>query len=185
MDAMTMGDTSRAGGRDAAGRRQATTRTTQVGYGVCHRAGSRSGVTLMELAVVMAVLATLAAITLPMLGAGHARVSVLRTAQRFATAVRYAQATAQDGDCRMRVVLDEAAFRVERAGDEGWVRDLRATTGVVSGGSNYPGDGVEFSRDGRPLVPGTATPRAGTFTFTCGGATRSVVLQLTGRVRVR
>ncbi|MBM3147255.1 MAG: prepilin-type N-terminal cleavage/methylation domain-containing protein [Actinobacteria bacterium] len=182
---MTTGDESRPGDRGGTGRRQEKAGATRAGCGVWRRAGSRSGVTLMELAVVIAVLATLAAITVPMLGSSHAGISVLRTAQRFATAVRYAQATAQDGDCRTRVVLDGAAFRVERATDGGWVRDLYATTGVVTGGSNYPGDGVEFSRDGRPRVPGTATPRAGTFTFSCGVATRSVVLQLTGRVRVR
>lgn len=144
------------------------------------------GLTLTELTVVMAIVAILASVSTPLLGNGHAAVTVLRTAQRFAVAVRLAQAAAQDGASRTRVSLDgPASFLVESATVGGWVRDVRVSTGSARASSNFPGDVVEFSRDGWPLASGTGTPRAGTFTFSSGGTRRSVVLQLTGRVRIQ
>ena len=142
--------------------------------------------TLVELIVVLAVLSVVGAMTLPLVSGGQQRVSALRAAQRFATAVRMAQAVAQDMDCRTRVVLlGDDSFVVERSIPGGWRCEARGSLRPVSGRTSYPQDRVEFTQSGLPLVGGTDRPRAGTFRFSCGGKERSVVLQLTGRVRVR
>lgn len=139
----------------------------------------------MELVVVLAVMSVLGAVTLPLVSGGQQRLSALRAAQRFATAVRMAQAQAQGLDCRTRVALvGEGAFVVQRSYADGWRTEVRGALGAVSCSTSYPADRVDFTRAGLPLVGGTSTPRAGTFRFRCGDEERSVVLQLTGRVRV-
>jgi prepilin-type N-terminal cleavage/methylation domain-containing protein len=150
------------------------------------RVGAAAGVTLMELLVVLAVLAILAAITVPGLGDGGGHVAALRAAQRLATALRLAQACAQDGERRMRVVLEGAStFSVERRCADGWARESRTSIGAVECSTNFPGGAVELDGAGLPLATTTGAPRAGTFTLARGAAQRAVVVQLTGRVRVR
>jgi prepilin-type N-terminal cleavage/methylation domain-containing protein len=150
------------------------------------RAAGAHGVTLLELLVVLAVLGTLAAITAPTLATGPAQAATLRAAQRLGTALRLAQAWAQDGECRTRVAIDEASgIRVDRRLDGRWVSVAGYPLGAVVCTTNYPGGAVEFDRSGLPLSATTGAPRAGTFTLARGSAGRSVVVQLTGRVRVR
>jgi prepilin-type N-terminal cleavage/methylation domain-containing protein len=149
-------------------------------------ATAAGGVTLLELLVVLAVLGTLAAITAPTLASGPAQTATLRAAQRLGTALRLAQAWAQDGECRTRVVVDAASgVSVDRRLDGRWVSVTGYPLGAVVCTTNYPGGAVEFDRAGFPLSATTGAPRAGTFTLARGSAGRSVVVQLTGRVRVR
>jgi prepilin-type N-terminal cleavage/methylation domain-containing protein len=149
-------------------------------------AAGAHGVTLLELLVVLAVLGTLAAITVPTLASGPAQAASLRAAQRLGTALRLAQAWAQDGECRTRVVIvPGSGVSVDRRLDGRWVSVAGYPLGAVLCTTNYPGGAVEFDRSGLPLSATTGAPRAGTFTLARGSAGRSVVVQLTGRIRVR
>jgi prepilin-type N-terminal cleavage/methylation domain-containing protein len=146
----------------------------------------RAGVTLLELVVVMAVLAAVAAVTVPMLGSGGGHATVLRGAQRLATALRFAQASAQDGECRTRLsLLGLSTLVVERRRDGVWTRESQTGLGAVTCATNYPASAVEFDVAGHPLAATTGTPRAGSFTVRRGDDERAVVIQLTGRIRVR
>jgi prepilin-type N-terminal cleavage/methylation domain-containing protein len=145
-----------------------------------------SGITLLELVVVMAILAALAAVTVPMLGSGGGHATALRAAQRLATALRLAQASAQDGECRTRLRLNgPSGLIVERRRDGEWMRESRVSLGAVTCTTNYPAAAVEFDTAGFPLAVTTGAPRAGTFTVNRGETERAVVIQLTGRIRVR
>jgi prepilin-type N-terminal cleavage/methylation domain-containing protein len=144
------------------------------------------GVTLLELLVVLAVLGTLAAITVPALASGPSQAVTLRAAQRLGTALRLAQAWAQDGECRTRVVIVPGfGVSVDRRSEGCWATVAGYALGGVVCSTNYPGGAVEFDRSGLPLSVTTGAPRAGTFTLARGSAGSSVVVQLTGRVRVR
>jgi prepilin-type N-terminal cleavage/methylation domain-containing protein len=146
----------------------------------------RAGVTLLELVVVMAVLAALAAVTVPALGRGGSHATVLRGAQRLATALRFAQASAQDGECRTRLrLLGVSTLVVERRRDGVWTCESQTGLGAVTCATNYPAAAVEFDAAGYPLATTSGAPRAGTFTVGHGDDERAVVIQLTGRIRVR
>jgi len=149
-------------------------------------AGDRRGVTLVELVVVLAMLAVLAAITVPMLGSGGGSASVSRAARCLAACLRLAQACAQDGECRMRVVLAAGpSIAIDRRRDGAWVHESVAALGAIKCTTNYPGGAVEFDSAGLPLAASTGASRAGTFTISRGACERAVVVQLTGRVRIR
>jgi hypothetical protein len=83
------------------------------------------------------------------------------------------------------LLLDPSSFAVERRREGEWVRESRTALGAVTCTTNYPGGVVEFDDAGLPLAATTGAPRAGTFTLSRGAAQRAVVVQLTGRVRVR
>jgi len=141
------------------------------------------GHTLLELVAALAIAALLAAVVVPGAASVDGRLAVDADAHRFVQELRRAQARAAATGEPVRVELADggAAFLLT---DE-------ATAARLGGGrfggptcsTNYPGGALEFSPSGWPCAVGGA-PRAGTFTFSYAGVTRSVVLQLGGRVRV-
>lgn len=145
------------------------------------------GFTLVEAMVTVLVLATLASVTVPVLGPLRSRFAAEGAAVRFALALRLAQALAQAEQCRFRVRLTEAGqgFVVERLQGAAPQAEERGDLTGTKCSTNFPGDGVDFTAAGWPLALGTSTPRAGTFTFGSGSAAHAVVVQLTGRVRCR
>lgn len=145
----------------------------------------RHGFTLIELVVALAVAAILAAVAVPALVLAQGPSAAAVGAQRLALVLRSAQARACAGGCAVDVVVDRRdgsyEVRVPAEGDDGCVAE-RGSLAPASVDSNYPGDTVRFAETGFPCgVSGSA--RAGTFAVTCGGSTRTVVLQLAGRIR--
>lgn len=148
---------------------------------------SRSrGYTLIELVVVCALIAVLAAITVPSVALTHARASSGSAAQRLAVVLRAAQARARAGGnaVRVSVVSGGRAYRVEIVGAEGNRCVDAGDFGAAECTSNYPGDAVEFAGLGWPRAIGSGV-RAGTFKLVAAGATHSVVLQMGGVIRCR
>lgn len=143
----------------------------------------RHGYTLIELVVVCAVLAITAAVVVPGLAATHGRAAVPSVAARFAVVLRDAQARAWAGGAPVRVSLTASGdgYVVDRV-DPGTRPLATGTFGGVSCDTNFPGDCVEFVPAGFPHASG-GPARAGTFTFSFGGVTRRVVVQMGGAVR--
>jgi type II secretory pathway pseudopilin PulG len=145
---------------------------------------SSAAYTLVELVVALAVAATLAAVAVPGVAWVHGRTAVNTDARRLAIVLRRAQARAAAVDDMVRVrLLDQGAAYVseQRDGPQWFAFDRGGFEGLACT-TNYPGAAVEFRPAGWPCAVG-AGPRAGTFTFTCGGASSKVVLQMGGRVR--
>jgi prepilin-type N-terminal cleavage/methylation domain-containing protein len=145
-----------------------------------------TGYTLVELIVVCCVLAILSAIAVPCLAAVHGRSSTSSAADAFAVVLRDAQARAWAHDERVRVSLTAAGDGFVVEGGEG--ADRRPLVSGSFGGArctcNYPAATVEFVPEGFPHVIG-GPARAGTFTFSCVGCDRSVVVQMGGAIRCR
>jgi prepilin-type N-terminal cleavage/methylation domain-containing protein len=141
------------------------------------------GVSLIELVAVLLVMSILAAVSVPLASAGG-RFTVPLTVRHIAVVLRLAQTSAQAGDERVRFELAGSRWTVRRGHGSSAVTVVSGDLGGVSCVTNYPGGWVEFDRRGYPLSL-NSVPRAGSFTFSYGGLQSSVVLQLTGRVRVR
>ena len=148
----------------------------------CARVRAQRGFTLIEVLACLAVMAVTAAITVPVFAA-PIRLAAADGALSFAAGLRQAQAEAQSSACRLRVALtaDGSGYSVIRMA----ATDLIEQTGQFGGArcsTNYPESAVDFGPAGWPLTAGTGTPRAGTFQFSPGSA-RSVVVQMSGRIR--
>jgi len=141
------------------------------------------GVSLIELVAVLLAMGILASVSVPLASAGG-RYTVPLTARHIAVVLRLAQSEAQAGDDRVRFQLSGSRWTVCRGQGSSSVTLACGDFGAVSCATNYPGGWVEFDRRGYPLSV-NSSPRAGSFTFSYGGLQSSVVLQLTGRVRVR
>lgn len=150
-------------------------------------AGAKSrearGVSVIELVTVVLIVGILASVSVPLAAAG-ARYSVPLTARNVAVVLRLAQTTAQADDARVRFQVAGSHWSVLRTRDGVSDRIVSGDLGAISCATNYPDGWVEFDRRGYPLSVSSA-PRAGSFTFSYGGLQSTVVLQLTGRVRVR
>jgi prepilin-type N-terminal cleavage/methylation domain-containing protein len=141
------------------------------------------GVSLIELVAALLVMSILAGISVP-LAAADGRFSVLLTARHIAVVLRLAQTTAQAEGDPVRFEILGSKWRVRSGQGSSAVTIVSGDLGAVSCTTNYPGGWVEFDRRGYPLSL-NAAPRAGSFTFSYGGLQSGVVLQLTGRVRVK
>jgi prepilin-type N-terminal cleavage/methylation domain-containing protein len=142
--------------------------------------------TLVELTITMALLAAVAAFAIVPAASAHGRVSASSAAGRFALVLREAQARAQTTGCRVRVtVTDDGCYAV--------IDESPVGPNVVSAGSlgparcstNYPGGGVDFNPSGWPCAVTSGSARAGSFFFSWGAASSTVVVQLGGCVRCR
>jgi type II secretory pathway pseudopilin PulG len=145
----------------------------------------QAGSTLFELLTVLAVSATLAGIAVPGAAAVRRGFAADAGARKLALVLRVAQARAQAGATTVRVTVEPGGGYT--------VHDLSVSPGaahgpvVVSRGhlgarvsTNYPGGSVEFGPRGWPHLPGSASPRAGSFIV---GGEEQVTLQLGGCTR--
>ncbi len=140
--------------------------------------------TVVELTVVLAVAAILAAIAVPGLAWTHGRAAVGADARELALVLRRAQARAAAGGQAVRVRLVDGGVGYVCEQDRGgsWSTVAQGSFEGLMCATNYPGAAVSFDPAGWPMAVG-AGPRAGNFTFSCHGATSTVVLQLGGRIR--
>ena len=142
------------------------------------------GFTLIELIVVMAVLAIMAAITVPALAAAHSRVSAGEAGKQLAVLLRCVQAEAQTGATRTRISLaPDAAYSVTVLRDGAWQQVESGSLGAVACTTNFPSAAIEFSAHGWPCSLGSTVPRAGSIWLRSGFASTTVVVQLTGGIR--
>lgn len=151
--------------------------------GAPRRTYEAGGFTLVEAAVVVAVLGLLAAVTVPAAATAEARAAARSAACQFALVLREAQALAQAHGHVVAVRLGErnARYSVTETIDGQLVPVDSGCLSAVTWTTNYPQATVEFSAKGWPCSVVTHAPRAGTFTF--GGGTHEVVVQLAGRIR--
>jgi len=141
------------------------------------------GHTLFELLVVLAVAAIIAAVSIPSVAWVEGRAAVAADARSLALVMRHAQARASSsGDpVVVRLQNDGHGYLCEwGAGTDLTILDSGRFHGACA--TNYPGGAVEFPVWGWPCTL-AGEPRAGTFSFTCEGASASVVLQMGGRIR--
>ncbi len=140
----------------------------------------QSGTTMFELVTVIAVVGILAAVAVP--GAAHvgAAVSGAEGARRLALVLRAAQAEAQSRAASVRVEVDAGGEYTVTGPFGDQVMSGRLGASVAS---TYPGGVIEFTERGWGRVPGSSSPRAGHFSVAGGGASRTVIVQLSGCVR--
>jgi prepilin-type N-terminal cleavage/methylation domain-containing protein len=140
------------------------------------------GSTLLELLTVLSVMGVLAAVAVPSAAAAKRTFAASSAVDRLAVALRSAQARAQSAGSPVCVrVGADGTLIVADEGPEGRVVERDELGTAVS--SNYPGAVVEFGPPGWPCASGSASPRAGRFLVSGGGAGREVVVQLGGCVR--
>lgn len=138
-----------------------------------------------ELVVTIAVMGILAAVCVPAVVRAEGASGASVAAQRFALLLRSAQARASAAGDTVEVAVDrsQGSYEVRIAAAAGGDEVVeRGALGPAAVSSNYPLDTVRFAPSGFPCSA-NGSARAGTFTFTCAGSSRSVVLQLAGRVR--
>lgn len=147
----------------------------------------QSGFTLIELTVVLAVMATLAAVTVPSAVRAHGAAATEAGAQRLAVTLRLAQARAQARGERVRVTIVDGGhgYEVDERCEGVWRCAERVALGAPLCTTNFPNGVVEFDSRGWPHAAGGASPRAGSFVVAWATSQRTVVVQLIGRVRCR
>ena len=138
----------------------------------------QTGTTMLELVTVFAIVAILAAVTVPGASRVRAAVSSGEAARRLALVLRSAQARAQAAASPVRVEVSPDGDYVVR-GHSGAEVERGSLGAAVS--STYPGGVLEFGERGWAGLPGATSPRAGHFDVQ--GSSRSVVVQLSGCVR--
>ncbi len=138
------------------------------------------GVTLLELLVVLAVVAVLAAIGLPRAAALLDTVATERAARRVVAAHRVARFTAiaRSSVMLVTVTADSLAVRAVRGPDTTtvWRTPGPAADGVSLSGPERP---LAFAPTGLPLGLGNAT-----FRLARGRSSRDVVISRLGRTRI-
>lgn len=140
------------------------------------------GSTLIELLTVLSVMGVLAAIAMPSASAVRATFAASSAVERLAVALRSAQARAQSAGVPVCVDVDADGTVIMTDESPAGPAVERGELGTPVS-CNYPGGAVEFGPSGWPCTPGSASPRAGRFRISGGGAGREVVLQLGGCVR--
>jgi prepilin-type N-terminal cleavage/methylation domain-containing protein len=142
----------------------------------------RSGFTAVELMVTFAIIAIVAAVSVPSAARLQADAAARSAAQRLALVLRAAQAHAAADDVPVEVhVPGDGSYEVVERTQVPVLLE-RGHMGALST-TNYPGGGVEFAPAGWPCSLVTHLPRAGTFTFFGGVAPHTVTLQMGGRTR--
>ena len=141
------------------------------------------GSTLFELMAVLAVGGILAGIAIPGVGAARRTLAGDAGARKLALVLRAAQSRAQAHATSVTVaVASDGAYAVHEAQAGAGPTLVASGTLGTDVGSNYPSGVVEFGARGWPRLPGSVSPRAGTFTV---GGDKRVVLQLGGCIRCR
>ena len=142
--------------------------------------------TLVELVTICAIIGILACAVVLSICQLRGAAYVPAAAARFAAVLRESQALAQADGRRVRVTVSVAAkYSVFLDTPSGPLRIASGDLSPAKCSTNYPGGAVEFSSEGWPCGTASRSPRAGTFVFSAGGHTRSVVLQMGGCVRCR
>ena len=137
------------------------------------------GMTMLEVVAAMAVVAVLAAIAVPSAARVGGAVSGAEAARRLALVLRVAQAEAQSRGQRVLVEVGSGGdYAVTVAGE----RIMSGRLGVPVT-STYSGGALEFTARGWAGLPGSSSPRAGSFSVAGATSVRRVVVQLSGCVR--
>lgn len=152
----------------------------------CGRRSSK-GITLIELAVTLAIIGIIAAISAPSVTALRGSLLQDGGARRLALILRAAQARAQAQETLVRVTVSaDGAYTVATVADAtrppALLRPVDAGHLEVRVTSNYPQGSIEFGPQGWPRAAGSPSPRAGTFMV---GDRRRVIVQLGGCIRCR
>jgi prepilin-type N-terminal cleavage/methylation domain-containing protein len=140
----------------------------------------RSGITLPELIVVLAVVSLLTAIAVPSSRDLLASIETERAAYQLMAAHRVARFTAimHNRPTRLDIAAESLVVRIVSGPGAGvvWRTPGPAAEGVVLDGPTYP---LTFTPLGLPKGIGN-----GTYTFSRGAARRSVVISRLGRLRL-
>jgi prepilin-type N-terminal cleavage/methylation domain-containing protein len=142
--------------------------------------------TLLELVITMALAGAIAAFAVVPAASAHGRVSASTAAGRFALVLREAQARAQTTGSHVRVTLsNDGFFAVTQVSSDGSPAVSSGNLGPARCTTNYPGGGVDFNPSGWPCAVTSGSARAGSFVFSWGPNSSTVVVQLGGCVRCR
>jgi type II secretory pathway pseudopilin PulG len=145
---------------------------------------AQHGFTVVELAVIVAVLAVITGVSVPSAVAMRGHVSVATAGRQLVVILRHAQAEAQAGATRTRVtVTADAVYQASVLRDGVWRDAESGSLGAVACTTNFPGGVIEFAAHGWPCAGNSLVPRAGTFWLRWTGTTATVVVQLTGGMR--
>ena len=141
------------------------------------RATAERGTTLVELALVLALIGIMAAVAVPALGRRRDRVAVRHAAQLLTDALAVARDVALAGAAPVAVELDEAtaAITVRSAADTIERHELGALLGVALQTSR---DSMAYGPDGLGVGAANLTAILGR-----GAAAETVVVSRLGRVR--
>jgi prepilin-type N-terminal cleavage/methylation domain-containing protein len=137
------------------------------------------GSTLFELVTVMAVVAIIAAVTVPSAARVGSIVSSAEGARRLALVLRAAQAEAQSRSASVRVEVGGGGSYLVTAGGASLMSGQLGARVT----STYPSGVIEFSSRGWACLPGSSSPRAGHYSVEGPTTTRTVTVQLSGCVR--
>jgi Tfp pilus assembly protein FimT len=147
-------------------------------------AEAEPGLTIVELAVIIAVLAVMACVSVPSAVAMRGHVSVATAGRQLVVILRHAQAEAQAGATRTRVTITaDGDYQVSALRDGVWCDAESGSLGAVTCTTNFPAGVIEFAAHGWPCAGNSPVPRAGTFWLRWAGTTATVVVQLTGGMR--
>lgn len=139
------------------------------------------GMALLELVVVLAISATLCAVTVPGVAATRGAFRAAGAAQRLSLVLRDAQAYAEAQSAPVRVCVSaDGSYTVAQTAGGGVIARGEIGAAVVG---TYPDGTVEFGASGLPTLSGGGSPRAGHFTVADGAPGQTVVVQLGGCVR--
>ena len=142
---------------------------------------ARRGYTLPELVITTAVVGILAAVAVPGVGAVRGALGADAAARRLSLVLRSAQVRAQASGEAVLVHLEGDGRFEMRLASAGQLIGQGSLGADVSG--NYPGGELVFSPRGWAALPGSASPRAGSFRIGGPLSSRTVVVQLSGCVR--
>ncbi|ACA59483.1 GspH/FimT family pseudopilin [Candidatus Desulforudis audaxviator] len=152
------------------------------------KAGS-AGFTLIEMAVVLAIIGIILAVAVPNMRTSLDSYHVRSAAAEIATTIRYAQQESVSREMRHKIVFDSGRnsytlYRIECVdpGDPEEIQtELESSSlpaNVLLAGTTFPAGELTFGEQGRPSTAGQVTLKGGS------GQSRLVVVDGTGGVRV-
>jgi prepilin-type N-terminal cleavage/methylation domain-containing protein len=156
------------------------------------RRGRRSGFSLLELVIVLAIVGVLAVFVAPRISATQG-ITISAAAAQLAASIRYTQSMSMSRGQRYHINFAASSYQVTDMAGAPVVQPLTASTAAISvlpatlSGFNPPltGGYVAFDGKGAPYIDATTPmPSAAVITITSGSDSASVVIAPeTGHVR--